>query len=106
MVFILLDLSVGTITFAKATAVNIGTSSVNYATLTKAVGTVNLGHAGAISGNVTITAPKALELTLVLNLFQVHLKLSKTGAAGTAFYAPRLTSSGSCNYYIFGGSFR
>ena len=87
--------SVGTITFAKATAVNIGTSKVQIANLDKAVGTVNLGHAGAISGNVTVTAPLATRVDFgaksISGTFEV---ISKTGAAGTAFYAPNLTSSG------------
>ena len=81
----------GKIVFPKATAVNVGTSSVHFANLQKAVGTVNLGFAGAITSNVSITTPKATRVDFgaktATGTFEVA---AKTGTAGTAFYAPSL----------------
>jgi len=85
----------GTISFPKATAVNIGTSKVQHAILPLAVGTVNLGHAGAITGNVTITAVKAARIDFgAKSVSDKLIVTAKTGTSGTAFYAPILTYSG------------
>jgi len=85
--------SVGTITFAKATAVNIGTSKVQNVDLAKAVGTVNLGHAGKITGDVVISAPLATRVDFGAKSITGSLTVT-TKAALTAFYAPALTSAG------------
>ena len=81
----------GKIVFPKATAVNVGTSLVHTVNLQKAVGTVNLGFAGAITSNVSITTPKATRVDFgaktATGTFEVA---AKTGTAGTAFYAPSL----------------
>ena len=81
----------GILVLAKATAVNVGTSLVQTATLVKAVGTVNLGHAGAITGDVVITANKATRIDFGAKSITGTLTVGGTLAA---FYAPAMTSAG------------
>jgi len=84
----------GTIILAKATAVNVGTAMVTTASLTLAEGTVNLGHAGAITGAVLIQAPKATRIDFAAKSISLGLTVTAKEAT-TAFHAPALTTAGS-----------
>jgi hypothetical protein len=82
----------GIISFAKATAVNVGTSMVHTVNLPLAVGTVNLGYIGAVTSNVSITTPKATRVDFGAKTVTGTLEVAaKTGTSGTAFYASALT---------------
>jgi len=89
----------GTIIFAKATAVNVGTAMVSTASLTLAEGTVNLGHAGAITGAVNIEAPKAARIDLAAKSISAGLTVIAKDAT-TAFHAPLLVHTGSAGATI------
>ena len=84
----------GVLVLAKATAVNVGTSLVQTATLVKAVGTVNLGHAGAITGDVVIAANKATRIDFGAKSITGSLTV---GGALAAFYAPAMKFAGISN---------
>ena len=82
---------VGTLILAKATSVNIGTAQATTVSLTLAEGTVNLGYAGTISGNVLIEAPKAGTIDFAAETVSGNLTVSSL-ASETIFNATNLTA--------------
>jgi hypothetical protein len=67
---------------------------VSTASLTLAEGTVNLGHAGAITGAVLIEAPKATRIDFAAKSISAGLTVTAKDDT-TAFHAPTLSTTGS-----------